>query len=88
MLSAYSRNCLTRNSTSFKLCYARGSIHAIVALLQSRRICRTPPIHSRSYYGHVFCTSCFYKYIFSPTKADCSGDLTKKTSKDAVVVQK
>ncbi|KAF9797803.1 hypothetical protein SFRURICE_017998 [Spodoptera frugiperda] len=51
-------------------------------------ICRTPPIHSRSYYGHVFCTSCFYKYIFSPTKADCSGDLTKKTSKDAVVVQK
>ncbi|KAJ8706291.1 hypothetical protein PYW08_010917 [Mythimna loreyi] len=41
-------------------------------------ICRTPPIHTKNYYGHVFCTECFYKYIFSPPKTDCSGDITKK----------
>ncbi|PZC75578.1 hypothetical protein B5X24_HaOG205937 [Helicoverpa armigera] len=40
-------------------------------------VCHTPPSHSRTYYGHIFCTDCFYKYIFSPSKTDCSGDITK-----------
>ncbi|KAJ8707667.1 hypothetical protein PYW07_011344 [Mythimna separata] len=50
-------------------------------------ICRKPPIHTKNYYGHVFCTDCFYKYIFSPAKTDCSGDVTKR-DKDAKEDQK
>lgn len=41
-------------------------------------ICHTPPVHTKNYYSHVFCTDCFYKYIFSAPKTDCSGDIIKK----------
>ncbi|XP_026734701.1 uncharacterized protein LOC113498756 [Trichoplusia ni] len=50
-------------------------------------ICRMPPVHSKFYYGHVFCTDCFYKYIYSPTKTDCSGDVTKKEVREENAVQ-
>ncbi|XP_028156992.1 uncharacterized protein LOC114350398 [Ostrinia furnacalis] len=50
-------------------------------------VCHTFPTNSRTYYGHVFCIDCFHKYIWTPSKRECSGDALKKRSGEPSVIQ-
>ncbi|KAL0858768.1 hypothetical protein ABMA27_011240 [Loxostege sticticalis] len=50
-------------------------------------VCHTLPTHYRTYYGHMFCIECFHKYIWNPSKRECSGDVMNKNNGESSLVQ-